>query len=88
MASPGFRFWLFLALFWRGALQLDRTDLSFLLSWGGEMFSGDGPIDYLETLSITQTERKPADFLTGLKISKDAECVNANPALGKMPESA
>lgn len=52
------------------------------------MFSGDGPIDYLEMLSITQTERKPADFLTGLKISKDAECVNANPALGKMPESA
>lgn len=52
------------------------------------MLSGNGPTDYLEMLSITQTERKPADFLTGLKISKDAECVSANPALGRMPEPA
>lgn len=52
------------------------------------MFSGNGPTDYLGMLSITQTERKPADFLIGLKISEDAECVNANPALGRMPESA
>lgn len=52
------------------------------------MVSGNGPADCLEMLSITQAERKPADFLTGLKISKDAEYVNANPVLGKMPESA
>lgn len=52
------------------------------------MVSGYGPADYLEMLSIMQAERKPADFLTGLKFSNDAECVNANPALGKMPESA
>lgn len=59
--------------------------LFFLLSWGGELVFGNGPADHLEMLSVTQAERKPADFLTGLKISKDAECVNA---LGKMPESA
>lgn len=50
--------------------------------------SGNGSSDHLEMLSVTQAERKPANFLTGLKISKDVECVNANPALGKMPESA
>jgi len=52
------------------------------------VISGNGPADYLEILSITQAETKPADFLTGLKISKHAECINANPALGKMPVSA
>lgn len=88
VAPPEFRFWLVLTLFWTGTLQLDNTNLSFLLSWGGDVFSGNGPADYLGMLSITQTERKPAGFLTGLKISKDAECVNANSALGKMPESA
>lgn len=50
--------------------------------------SGNGPADHLEMSSITQAETKPTDFLTRLKISNDAECVNANPALGKMPESA
>lgn len=52
------------------------------------MVSANGAADHLEMLSITQAERKPAAFLTGLNISKDVGCVNANPALGKMPESA
>lgn len=62
--------------------------LFFPLIWGGEVVSGHGPEDHLEMISITQAERKTANFLTGLKTLNGAECVNANSALGKMPEYA